>query len=326
MHARSVLLGVWLGGALTLQAGFLGPADGYNGFFFGDYTSANSDVGGKLAAGGNINVTNFGVASAYPANHFDGEYALVANGDVNAANGQLFSGNAFAGGTGTLSSFTLLSGSLTEGGTSPVDFATAETELKNKSQALKDLSGTAVSPNVGFEFLLDAAGSDLAVFLLDSSEFCSSCSVKFVNVGANTTVVVNVKGASVNGTNASYFINGSGVSGDASSPLASRILFNYFEATSLFMNSGVQGSVLAPYAAVTSTWGQMVGQLVAQSYSNECSEAGRCGSLELHDFNFEGDPGELPPPGSQVPEPATWMLSAAGLAGVLLRRMRTGKQ
>jgi len=322
MHARTVLFGVWVAGAVTLQAGYLGPADGYNGFFFGNYTNANSDVGGKLAAGGNINLANFGVAAGYPANHFNGQYALIAGGNLTATNGQLYSGNAFAGGTGTLNSFNLASGSLTEGGASPIDFAAAETELKTKSQQLKDLGGTAVGPNVGFEFVLDVANSALAVFLLDSSDFCAGCSVKFLNVGANSTVVVNVKGVAVNGTNASYFINGLAVNGDASSPLASRILFNYFEATNLFMNSGVQGSVLAPYAAVTSTWGQMVGQLVAQSYSNACTSRGDCGSLELHDFNFNGDPGELPPPSSEVPEPSTWLLSAAGLVAVAMRRAR----
>ncbi|MBK7931274.1 MAG: choice-of-anchor A family protein [Bryobacterales bacterium] len=52
-------------------------------------------MGGKLAAGGNINISNFSVATAYPANHFDGQYALLAKGDINAANGQLFSGGCF---------------------------------------------------------------------------------------------------------------------------------------------------------------------------------------------------------------------------------------
>jgi choice-of-anchor A domain-containing protein len=307
---------------MSLHAGYLGPADGYNGFFFGNYTNANSDVGGKLAAGGNISLLNMGVAVQHGANFYDGQYALIAAQNLAATNGQLYSGNAFHGNLLSLSSFNLLSGSVDGPGASPIDFPAAETELKNKSQALKNLGGTAVSPNAGFEFILNVASSPLAIFLIDSADFCSGCTVKIINVAANSTVVVNVKGVNVASTNAAYFINGMAINGDSSTPLARQILFNYYEATSLYMNSGVQGSVLAPYANVTSGWGQMVGQLVAQSYSNVCTARQDCGSLELHDFNFDG---ELEEPSYPTPEPSTWLLSAAGLAGLAWRRARTAK-
>ncbi len=314
MLAKNLLTVLLALGATSLQAAYLGSADGYNGFFFGNYSNANSDVGGKLAAGGSISLLNMAIAVQHGANYYDGQYSLVAGQNLAATNGQLFSGDAFYGSLLTLSSFNLLSGSVDGPGTPPIDFAAAETDLKNKSTALKNLGGVAVSANVGLEFLLDVANNPLAIFVLDAADFCSGCTVKFINVGANSTVVVNVKGTNVTGTNAAYFINGQAINGDNSSPLASRILFNYYEATSLYLNSGVQGSVLAPYANVTSGWGQMVGQLVAQSYSNVCTSGQNCGSLELHDFNFNGDPG------SPVPEPSTWLLSAAGLAGLIWQR------
>ena len=320
MVAKSLIYGVLITGAMTLHAGYLGSADGYNGFFFGNYTSANSDVGGKLAAGGDINITNFGVAPQHGPNFYNGQYALIAGQNLTATNGQLYSGDAFHGNLLNLTNFNIVSGVVDGPGASPIDFAAAELDLKNKSQSLKNMGGTAVGPNVGFEFIIDVANSPLAVFLLDSADFCASCSVKFINVGANSTVVVNVKGTNITETNAEYFINGLAVNGDNSSPLASRILFNYYEATSLFMRSGVQGSVLAPYADVTSAWGQLIGQLIAQSYSNVCTASQDCGSLELHDFNFDGDPGD------PVPEPSTWLLSAAGLAGLVWRRARIAKR
>ncbi|MBK7931275.1 MAG: choice-of-anchor A family protein [Bryobacterales bacterium] len=140
--------------------------------------------------------------------------------------------------------------------------------------------------------------------------------MNFVNVGANTTVVVNVKGANVNGTNSSYFINGSAVNGDASSALASRILFNYFEATSLFMNSGVQGKcagaarggdlgVGADGAAVGRT---VALQRVPRSRTDAVEKAGDAR------LQFRRRSQRVAAAQREVPEPATWMLSAAGLA------------
>lgn len=296
---------------LNMFAAYLGQATGVNAFMTGNFSSANSDTGGSLAAGGNISLVNFGVATS---TNFTGQYAMVSGGDTTASNGAVYTGNVYVGGSNNIAASFNIGSGIVDGppDPAPIDFVTTGLYLQAVSQSLRNLGGAAVNVS-GMSFTLDAANNSTAVFYLDSSQFCTGCSVNIVNVAAGSSVFVNVAGVNVNGTNASYFINGQAISGGSSSPLARQVLFNYFEATSLYLNSGIQGSVLAPNADVVSAWGQMAGQLIARSYSSTCSNRNDCGAVELYDFAFDG--------GFETPEPGTMALVAVGLA-VLMRRAR----
>ena len=65
-------------------SGIVGPASDYNVFVFGNFTSSNADTEGSLAAGGNVNVINYSVASQVTGGN---GARLVAGGNVTASNG-----------------------------------------------------------------------------------------------------------------------------------------------------------------------------------------------------------------------------------------------
>jgi hypothetical protein len=61
-----------------------GPAGDYNVFVFGNFSSSNSDTEGNLAAGGNVTVSSYAVASKISGSN---GARLVSGGTVTASNG-----------------------------------------------------------------------------------------------------------------------------------------------------------------------------------------------------------------------------------------------
>ena len=91
------------------------------------------------------------------------------------------------------------------------------------------------------------------------------------------------------------------------------VIFNFGSATSLTLSSiGFNGTILAPLADITGTYGNVNGQVIANSLA---------GTTELHDYLFSGT---LPARSdiSKTPEPATWAMLFGGLALVGLARRR----
>jgi len=90
------------------------------------------------------------------------------------------------------------------------------------------------------------------------------------------------------------------------------VLFNFYDATSVSLYSW-ETAVLAPDAAATLPGSPFDGFIYAQSIST---------GAEIHNYAYTGN---LPPPPSGVPEPASLTLAAAGLAtlGVIRRTRRT---
>ncbi len=80
------------------------------------------------------------------------------------------------------------------------------------------------------------------------------------------------------------------------------------------------GSILAPYANFTGSYGQIDGELIALSAA---------GTTQLNNDVFSGYPGTTSGGGTSVtnnesptPEPSTWVLFASGLAITALVRRR----
>jgi choice-of-anchor A domain-containing protein len=325
------------GSALTL-----GAAIGYNAFILGDFTEYNTDSEGKIAVAGNFapaNGSGFTVASHH-ASDPSGVYDLIVGGNLTNKYYSLGGGDVFVGGNLNWTDPTMphnvyvngnfvnsvnggwVGGTIYYGGTyssgtsfshvhvgtptaSPIDFVGAQTNLTSVSNTLASTpaNGT-VSVNWG-TYTLTGTSSSLNVFNLSNSSF-NGATIN-ITAPAGSTVIVNVAGTadSFNGGS----INLNGVS-------SKDVIFNFSTASTLALsNISFNGTILAPGAAFTGSWGQINGQLIAKRAA---------GTTELHDALFSGNLTTLT--GTQysaTPEPGTWWLLVCGVTLIAVSRKRS---
>ena len=121
-------------------AALVGPANDYNVFVFGtgSFASQFSDTEGSMAAGGNVSLNGYTVASAIAGNPAlaPNPARLVVGGNLQASNGGVGvgqNGALYVGGTTSLTSFTATGGQF---GQTLVDFSAAETLYRDLSLGL----------------------------------------------------------------------------------------------------------------------------------------------------------------------------------------------
>lgn len=293
----TLLTSLLLGSTVTCaQAALIGPAADYNVFVFGNFTSVNSDTEGNLAAGGNVRLQNYSVAST-----ISGPSArLVAGGNVTATNGGVGkdqNGTIYAGGT-NLSSFTA------KGGISPqtlLDFSAAQSQYQNLSASLGALAANSSASVIYGSLNLTGTNTDLNIFSISGNDLTSTNTVN-ISAAAGSTVLINVTGSGQIFQNGQVSLTGVD---------ATRVIYNFSDATALNLAGSKNpfGTVLAPFANVTGGYGQFNGQLITQSFS---------GNTEFHNVKFTGN---LP---AIVPIPAAvWLFgSALGLLGFMAGKRR----
>ena len=268
---------------------FLDGASQYSVFVQQSFTMTGSDSKGSVAAGTVMTLSTSGVsvASGYTGTP---AWSVVAGTSLNCPNGCSADGNIWARAeTGTI--YNNYSGGTNTiggaGGTDPIDFSGQFTQLKSLSTSLSGMATT--------------SGDGCTVAYGTITCTATKAGLNVINIPASSTDP-NVVTAAMLGTddlvfniNAGYLVVN--VAGAAASTLAAnsfktsdvtKLLINYSSATtSLTLGGTVDASVLAPWAAVTSSAnGQFTGNLIAQSYSG--------GGLE-----FEGELfNELPEPGT----------------------------
>lgn len=305
-------------GAAELNAG-LDYMREYNLIVLGDLTSS-SEVEGRAFVGGSV----FGNASNYNINGLSGT-GLTVVGDVEGGKknvrgdiqvgGDVDSGVEFQSPGaqqlsygGTLSNTNVNSpdtavqvGGL---GTTLADQAsTMSADLTELSAYLSTLTTTEAftvnSNNVAFN--ANVSSDDIAVFSLSDLSIFTNRYVDFTFPTTYDLVVVNVSGTDVSFPNGFNFNGPSG--------LGTKVIWNFYEATTLNLGTSFYGSVLAPNAVVT-TSNFVEGTLVAKTLNQ---------NGEVHLSNLGGT---YTVPG--VPEPATWalMIGGFGLAGASLRSRR----
>ena len=301
----------------NLYASSLGAASPYNVFVFGDFTETGADTGGRLAVGGNASFANYYAVSqsvkdllSAPNNDY-----LVVDGNILAGPVNLDAGNAYVGGTG--GSFVQFPGGghLTSGGPSPigtspnVGVAAQAGYYTSYSNQLSQLAANGTVNNNGFGTItLTGTDPNLDVFTIAFALLGGNNSIN-INDPVGATVLINVVGTSGSTTGASIKVNNNGANGDSTTADAQKVLFNFYQATSLTFGGSVIGSVLAPNANVTGSNGQLDGALIAKNYT---------GTTEFHDLVFNGS---LPSP---VPEPGTWAMFLLGL-GLLAASRKNSK-
>ena len=303
------------------QAAALGVANAYNVFVFNNFSETGADTGGRIAAGGTVSFNGtYAVTQSLldtfvpPLND-----ALVIDSNIISGNANLFHGNAYLGalpksvymvGGGSVTVGGGVAGSPIGAGTSAVGVAAQAPSLIATSTQLSQLTANGTVANNGYGTInLNGTDPTLDVFDLNISTLASG--TFNLNDPSTATVIINVIGASVTTTNWGMYINGQGVNGDSTTG-ATKVLWNFYQATSLTFGGGFLGTVLAPNADVIGTNGQQLdGGLIAKSFS---------GSTEFHDLLFTG----TLPPTSTTPEPAPFALcgGALVLAGLVKRRRK----
>lgn len=278
--------------AAQASAGFVDITGGYNVLSFGDFTSQNDQIAGKLAASGDVTIaTSYSVGYALSA---PSTYSLVAGGDITLSNGSVKNGGILAGGNVSLTNVNV-DGNVVELGNvaSQIDFNSTRNQLATFSNQLASTTSNAVSEAKWGGLYLTGTNA-VNYFSVDASAFANISHLQY-SVPTNSVSVINVTGASANLTpswGGNFGVNG------LSKSDAGNVLFNFIDATSLTLGSSI-GTVLALNATVSLAGGEIWGDLVSGSVS---------GTSEFHLAHYTG---EVPPP-NDVPEASTTIMMVFG--------------
>jgi len=227
----------------------------YNVFLLGNY-SGGTDVQGKVAAGGNIDMQYFSVGAGLAASDVNG--VLVAGGNLSLQHGGIFGSASYGGTLTTNGSVTVHRGALAQG--TPINFTAAGVALGQLSANLhaQTVNGATRIEAWGGLFL-EGTDAVLNVFQVDASVFATTRYLS-ISAPAQSVVVVNVVGTAATFAGFSTEFSG-GID-------QTGVLFNFVNATSITAsNHGFFGTVLAPLAHIDFSNGSFDGGIYAGSMS-----------------------------------------------------------
>ena len=253
----------------------LGASQSFNAFLYDTFTSQYSDSQGSIAAGGNVSINGYSVASQL-ASQPDNPTLLVG-GDLSYGQGTLFVGSALVAGSTSNVNQSVVNGlesgaSIQQGAILDIDFESEFTQLRLLSSTLAQAPSTgAVEYKYGGAYLTGDCASDTQIFNLSGQTLLNSNHLVLSCVPSTSTILFNIDGQTAGFKNI-------GLSQLHSQ--ASQILYNFHEADTVqFTHVGVEGTVLAPNAHLDNPRGQINGSIIAKSWD---------GPMELHNVPFTG--------------------------------------
>ena len=273
-----------------------GSSGEYNVFVFGNLSLSNTDAEGRVAVGGNATLSNYGLGgSILPLPSSGSDASLVVNGDLDVSAGSNACGNTIVSPSSTVINYTMgnPNGSLLTA--TPIDFAEAERYLKCASIFWSGLVPNGTGSVVFGQLNLTGIDETLNIFRFDSTNIYGTGlalnQLNGINIiaPAGSTILITVDGSNI--LYGSYQIFRNGIA--ASRADACKILWNHPDALT-WSNSttAIYGSVLAPFAAATTTFSQINGNIIFESFT---------GNAESHNELFTGE----------LPEPTVCLLADA---------------
>jgi len=254
----------------TVCSNVFGPASSFNLYAFGNVTLRGADSAGMIAIGGSADITSFTANS-----NLNLGFSLVVQGDLSVG-GLLVStaGSVVVGGKKTGSINFHAGGAVSA--FLPLNFALTTSYLISLSALW---SGQIATGSLAFLYgrttFTCRGDAAVQVFSMPGTNFNSFGSYRFNFEGCSAaqTILINVAGLSVK------VQNGQGTYGIVA---PSKVIFNFYEATSLtIQHTPFISAVLAPFATITGS-SAPVGQIFAKSLIGDAS-------FEFHD-SYEGVP------------------------------------
>jgi choice-of-anchor A domain-containing protein len=300
MTMKSLFVAAAFGAVIAASPATAQSATDYNIYTLQNLTTNGGGIAGKVAVGGNANLTSSSIANGAA----DGQTTLAVGGNLTANQGALAHGNAQVGGTANYGTNYANNGTVTAG-SNPLNFAAENNRLATLSDTLATYASTGTATNEYGNLKLTGTASGLNVFNIAASDL-SGWGLS-ISSPTGSQVLINVSGTSAT---LSQTMQLSGI-------VSTMILFNFYEANSLNLSNFVQGSILATDANVSFGSGQMDGTLIAGSLNS--------GSVGYNGLGYQGSLlAAAAAPASSVPEPASWAMMIGGflLVGGLLRRSK----
>jgi choice-of-anchor A domain-containing protein len=291
----------------------------YNLFVLGNMTAKGSDTQGKVAVGGNANLTSYAVGE-----NTSGNGASLVVGKTLTAVGGSTKGNVISGSSSSLTWYGA-SGTTTQNATTlPVDFASEATRFNWLTGTLAGYANTGSVSTVdysnpwyshGVQMTLTGNKSGVNVFTIDAASLAKTNTFT-LNLAAGSTALINVTGTSASLSDMGITINGGG---------ADDVLWNFSQATSITLGGvGLQGSILAPKATYTGgNGGSLNGQVVVGNFLGDWGTSTQV-NYPLYSGTLLGLAPAVSTPTGAVPEVGTWamMIVGFGLIGSIARRGR----
>jgi choice-of-anchor A domain-containing protein len=279
-------------------ASFLTPGLNYlwNAFVVEDFVCSNSDVEGRLFAGGNVIVSNFAIGcqlyNTNPktnciqfgsvnctqlANAGDFVPSLLVGGELNAINTQVYAGSVIYDGALVTKPFTvndcgLFSSNIVNNPTYGGLLQQSLAQLRIASTTLLSFAATSVVTSSYGTLVFSGTGANVEVFQLDGNLLSKANGITITGVAAGATLIINVNGTAITMANFGT---------DALTPFQSTTIWNLFEATTVQVSGiAVRGTLLAFNADFANPSGVIWGQIFAKSFKS----TGTCAQINLVPF------------------------------------------
>jgi choice-of-anchor A domain-containing protein len=265
------LVGLYNTLSVTAMAGSINFSnyEQFNTLIFNDFYGDNSDVEGRLAVGGNAWLNNYSVneyrspGRSGPVHNIDSSVLSVA-GDLHLSN-SLVSGKASVGGA-----ISLTNAALNDLTGQAVNFNDAYSELSQTAINLADLTvNTSITSENGKLRLRGDSTADVQVFELTSTLLSSAWGFDVINIDIADTIIFNISGSSGQLSGANFYNYDSIFDAADLGSHSENIIFNFYQANSLHIDTGVWGSILAVDAEVNCGSGVVWGQVYAQSWGSQ---------------------------------------------------------
>jgi choice-of-anchor A domain-containing protein len=225
----------------------------YNLFLLEDYKGGH-DVQGKVAAGGDITMTDFAVGAGVADNTI--AQTLVAGGNLTLSRGGIWGDAWYGGSFSSDPSVIFVRGTASQG--MPIDFTARGAQLRALSSQLASLTATGTTTRESWGgIMLRGTDAQLNVFDVAASAF-TGATLLYIEAPAGSLAVVNIRGGSATFTGFGHTFSG-GIDQHG-------VLYNFVDATTIDAHSyGFWGTVLAPYADITFNDGSWDGGIYAKS-------------------------------------------------------------